>query len=111
VIGLHAVSPHDAVGRLETLMQSAGSNLPGRVARELIAQGVHLVVQTTRLPDGARRVTHVMELTGGAAGEGPELHEVFVHKGDGFAACGYVPRFVEELQKRGVSVNRGMFEK
>jgi len=110
VIGIHAVSPRDAVGRLETLMQSAGGNLPGRVARELIAQGVHLVVQTTRLPDGGRRTTHIVELTGGAAGEGPELHDVFVQKGDGFAPCGYVPRFVEELGKRGVTVNPALFK-
>ena len=110
VIGIHAVSPRDAMGRLETLMQSAGGSLPGRVARELIAQGVHLVVQTTRLQDGGRRVTHIVELTGGAAGEGPELHDVFVQKGDGFASCGYVPRFVEELGKRGVTVNPALFK-
>ena len=110
IVGLHAVSPRDAVGRMETLMQSAASSLPGRVARELIAQGIHLVVQTSRLPDGGRRVTAIVEVSGGAAGEDPELHEVFVHKGDAFAACGYVPRFVEEMQKRGVSVNAGLFK-
>jgi pilus assembly protein CpaF len=110
IIGLHAVSPRDAVGRMETLMQSAASSLPGRVARELIAQGIHLVVQTSRQPDGGKRVTSIVEVSGGAAGEDPELHEVFVHKGDAFAACGYVPRFVEEMQKRGVSVNAGLFK-
>ena len=110
IIGVHAVSPRDAVGRMETLMQSAASSLPGRVARELIAQGIHVIVQTSRLPDGGRRVTSIVEVSGGAAGEDPELHEVFVHKGDAFTACGYVPRFVEELQKRGVSVNAGLFK-
>ncbi len=61
---IHANTPRDALGRLETLVLMAGMDLPVRVIREQIRSAIHLIVQQARLPDGSRKVTSVTEVTG-----------------------------------------------
>lgn len=61
---LHANSPRDAMGRLETLVLMAGIALPVRVVREQIRSGVQVIVQQSRQPDGSRRVISITEITG-----------------------------------------------
>lgn len=61
---LHANSPRDALGRLETLVLMAGMELPIRVIREQIRSAVHVIVQVARLASGQRKVTSITELTG-----------------------------------------------
>src|SRR5450432_4078907 len=45
---LHANTPRDALGRLETMVLMAGMELPVKAIREQIASAVHLVVQQIR---------------------------------------------------------------
>ena len=59
---IHANSPRDALSRLETLVMTAGVELPHRAIREQIASAFDLLVQISRLVDGSRRVTHVTEV-------------------------------------------------
>src|SRR5947207_4483286 len=59
---IHANSPRDALSRLETLVMTAGVELPHRAIREQIASAFDLLVQIARLVDGSRRVTHVTEV-------------------------------------------------
>jgi pilus assembly protein CpaF len=59
---IHANSPRDALARLETLVMTAGVELPHRAIREQIASAFDLLVQITRLVDGSRRITHVTEV-------------------------------------------------
>ncbi len=61
---LHANSPRDALGRLETLVLMAGIELPVRVVREQIRSAVHLIVQLSRCANGSRKVTSITEVTG-----------------------------------------------
>jgi pilus assembly protein CpaF len=61
---LHANNPRDALSRLETLVMMAGLDLPHRAIRQQIASAIDIVVQMSRLRDGSRRITHVVELTG-----------------------------------------------
>src|SRR5205807_9078966 len=61
---LHANTPRDALGRLETLVLMAGMDLPVRVVREQIRSAVHLIVQQARLSDGSRKVISITEVTG-----------------------------------------------
>jgi pilus assembly protein CpaF len=61
---IHANAPRDALSRLETLVLTAGIDLPLRAIREQIASAFDLVVQVTRLVDGSRRITHVTEVLG-----------------------------------------------
>jgi pilus assembly protein CpaF len=59
---IHANSPRDALSRLETLVLTAGVELPLRAIREQIASAFDLLVQISRLVDGSRRITHVTEV-------------------------------------------------
>jgi pilus assembly protein CpaF len=61
---LHANSPRDALARLESMILMAGFTLPAKTIREMICAAVDVIVQTQRLRDGSRRVTHITELLG-----------------------------------------------
>ncbi|HSC92614.1 MAG TPA: CpaF family protein [Gaiellaceae bacterium] len=59
---IHANSPRDALSRLETLVMTAGVELPHRAIREQISSAFDLLVQIQRLVDGSRRITHITEV-------------------------------------------------
>src|ERR671936_509480 len=59
---IHANSPRDALSRLETLVMTAGVELPLRAIREQVSSAFDLLVQIGRLVDGSRRITHVTEV-------------------------------------------------
>src|SRR5438034_8259164 len=59
---IHANSPRDALSRLETLVMTAGVELPHRAIREQIASAFDVLVQIARLVDGSRRVSHITEV-------------------------------------------------
>ena len=60
---VHASSPTDALGRLETLALMAGVGLPHAAVAEQVRRGVDLVVHLERQPGGARRVTEIATVT------------------------------------------------
>ena len=66
---LHANNPHEALGRLETLVLMAGADLPSRAIREQMASAVHLIVQQQRLRGGPRKIVSVAEIIGIEGGE------------------------------------------
>jgi len=59
---VHANSPVDALGRLETLALMAGVGLPHEAITEQVQRGIDLVVQLERGRDGARRVVEIAEV-------------------------------------------------
>jgi pilus assembly protein CpaF len=59
---IHANTPRDAMSRLETLVLTAGVELPLRAIREQVASAFDLIIHVSRLIDGSRRVTHVTEV-------------------------------------------------
>ena len=61
---LHANSPRDALARLETMVLMAGIDLPVRAIREQTASAVDLIVHLTRMRDGSRRITQIVEVEG-----------------------------------------------
>src|SRR3979409_1599393 len=61
---VHANSPADAFSRLETMVMMAKLDLPSRFIRQQMASVVHIVVQTARLVDGTRKITHIAEVLG-----------------------------------------------
>ena len=115
---VHSNSPRDCMGRLETLVQYAGAGLNQRTIREMIASAVHMVVQQTRLDDGSRKVMNITEL-GGMQGEVITLQDIFAFNQEGmgkdgkivgkFQASGFIPKFIEVLEKKGYKIPRGLF--
>ena len=61
---IHANSPRDALSRIETLVLTAGVDLPLRAIREQVASAFDVLVQIERLVDGSRRITHITEVLG-----------------------------------------------
>ena len=61
---LHANSPREALSRLESMITMGGFSLPSRTIREMIVTSIDVIIQATRLRDGARRITHVTEVLG-----------------------------------------------
>ena len=116
---IHANSPRDALSRLETLVLTAGVDLPLRSIREQIASAFDLLVQVARLVDGSRRVTHVTEVVGMEA-EVVTLQDLYVARSDDvragtgallgpLVAAGLQPHFVEKLAANGVALPPGFF--
>jgi pilus assembly protein CpaF len=59
---VHANSPADALGRLETLALMAGVGLPHAAVAEQVQRGIDLVVHLERRSDGERVVTEIAEV-------------------------------------------------
>jgi pilus assembly protein CpaF len=76
---IHANSPRDALSRLETLVMTAGVELPLRAIREQVSSAFDLLVQIGRLVDGSRRITHITEVLR-MESDVITLQEIFVAK-------------------------------
>ncbi|MBT3981311.1 MAG: Flp pilus assembly complex ATPase component TadA [Bacteriovoracaceae bacterium] len=115
---VHSNSPRDCISRLETLVNYAGIGLPQKAIREMIASAVHLVVQQSRLEDGSRRIMNITEISG-MQGDVITLQDIFVFKQEGidrsgkvtgkFQATGFIPKFVETMERKGYRIPRGIF--
>ncbi|ADP15531.1 type II secretion system protein E [Achromobacter xylosoxidans A8] len=93
---LHANSPRDALGRLESMILMAGLDLPLAAVREHIAASVDIVVQQARLADGRRVVTSIAEITGMESGR-IQLQDLFRYdRVRGFFGCGALPGFARD---------------
>jgi len=109
---VHANTPRDAIARIETMSQMANLNLPEMAMRQQIAAAIHLIVQVSRMSDGARRVTHITEITG-TSDQVVSMQDIFRFEKRGlgpngkvlgrFYATGIVPKFAEKLQQAGIS--------
>jgi pilus assembly protein CpaF len=53
---IHSNSPRDALLRLETMVAMGGLNIPTRFVRHYISSALDILVHTTRLTDGSRKL-------------------------------------------------------
>jgi septum site-determining protein MinD len=115
---VHANTPREAIGRLETLCMMAGMELPARAIREQISGAVDLIIQIGRLSDGSRKISSITEVVG-MQGESVTLQEIFRFKEEGFdknrkivgqfQTMGLIPTFIEDFERRGVKIPRTLF--
>ncbi|HEY7208331.1 MAG TPA: CpaF family protein, partial [Gaiellaceae bacterium] len=113
---IHANSPRDALSRLETLVMTAGVELPHRAIREQIASAFDLLVHINRLVDGSRRITHITEVLR-MESDVITLQDIFLAKPPdeetqttgraarlltGLTPTGLKPHFLEKLATNGV---------
>ncbi|MNV98898.1 Type II/IV secretion system protein [compost metagenome] len=61
---VHANNAQDALLRLETLVGLTGRTIAERTLRQMICAALDVVIQLTRLPDGRRCVSEVVEVIG-----------------------------------------------
>src|SRR2546426_337151 len=122
---IHANSPRDALSRLETLVLTAGVELPLRAIREQVSSAFDLLVQITRLVDGSRRITHVTEVLR-MESDVITLQDIFIAKppdeesastGVGvrllspLSCSGLKPNFLEKMAANGVMLQPSFFTK
>lgn len=115
----HANSPRDMLSRLETMVLMSGMDLPLRAIRSQIASAVDIIVQTTRMRDGSRKVINISEVTG-MEGDIITLQDLFVYEQAGvnedgklvgsFVGSGLRPMCMERLQLNGVNLDLSVFE-
>ena len=98
---IHANSPRDALSRLETLVLTAGVELPHRAIREQIASAFDVLVQIVRLVDGSRRVSHIAEVVG-MESDVVTLQDLFVASSPTEADAARAKRLLTPLQATGL---------
>jgi pilus assembly protein CpaF len=120
---IHANSPRDALARMETLVLTAGVDLPLRAIREQVASAFDLLVQITRLVDGSRRISHVTEVLR-MESDVITLQDIFVAKPPDeenavagttrllspLSCTGLKPHFLEKMAAHGVALPPNFFQ-
>ena len=116
---VHANSPADAFSRLETMVMMAKLDLPSRFIRQQMASVIQLLVQTARLSDGTRKITHIAEVMGLNDSQ-IQVQDIFIFEQTGvgddgrvlgrFRGTGASPRFMERLRVLGLPVSPKLFE-
>jgi len=79
---IHANRPREALTRLENMVGMAGISLPGKAVRTQIAAAIDVIVQVSRMRDGVRRITHVVEVVG-MEGDVIITQDLFVYEFEG----------------------------
>jgi pilus assembly protein CpaF len=120
---IHANSPRDALARLETLVLTAGVELPHRAIREQISSAFDLLVQITRLVDGSRRISHITEVLR-MESDVITLQDIFIAKPpeeenaaagatrllSPLSCTGLKPHFLEKMAASGVALPPNFFQ-
>jgi len=86
---LHANNPREALSRLESMITMGGFSLPSRTIREMICASVDVVIQSARLRDGSRKITHVTEVMG-MEGDVIVTQDIFLYDMEGEDAKGNI---------------------
>jgi len=114
---IHANNPRDALSRVETLVLTAGVELPLKAIREQIASAVDLIIHHSRLADGSRKITQVTEVQG-MEGDVIVMQDVFVFEQtavvDGkiqghLRPTGVRPRFSDKFEVKGIRLPVGVY--
>jgi len=116
---IHANTPRDALGRLETMVAMGSLNIPESALRRQIASAIDVVVQVSRLSDGTRKVISLAEITG-MEGDVVSMQDIFIFHKRGirdngevlgeFVPTGIRPKFAEKLLVSGIQLPIAMFE-
>ena len=116
---IHANSPRDALMRLETMIAMTGVEISSDFLRKYISSALQVVIQTSRLADGTRKVTSIQEITG-MEGNVTSLQEIFSFEQTGidadrrvkgvFRASGIRPKFIDKFHSMSISIQGGLFD-
>ncbi|MDO5680428.1 MAG: ATPase, T2SS/T4P/T4SS family [Pelistega sp.] len=108
---LHANSARDALARLETMILMAGMDLPLLAIREHIASSIDFIVQQTRLSNGRRVISSIVEVDGLESGV-IKIQEIFRYdrtSTGAFVGAGIMPSRFERLRQEGQNIDSEMF--
>jgi septum site-determining protein MinD len=116
---VHANSPRDAIARLDSMVLMSNVELPVRAIREMVASAIHLIVHTSRLSDGTRKITAITELVGLVDEMEIAFQDLFVFRQTGigpngavlgsFVPTGKLPTFFDDFKVKGIELSAAMF--
>ena len=115
---VHATYPIDTLNRLETMAMMSDVQLPLSALRAQIASAIDVVVQTSRLPDGTRKVTHITDVVGYDPEGGYQLADLYLRRysgrgedgsiGSSLVATGALPSNLDLFRGLGYDLPAGM---
>ena len=104
----HANTPQETLTRLETLALMTGIELPIRALRSQIASAVQVIVQTSRMHDGSRKITHISEVIGTDEHGAVKVQDIYRYQVRGrtpegkilgeLLPTGNLPSFIDEIK-------------
>ncbi len=111
---VHANNTLETLHRLELMVALSGADLPPRIARQYITNAVDIIVHTSRMHSGQRRITRISEVVALDNGE-YQVEDVFVYRpstmttdneaSEAFLATGYVPNAIQRMKDSGMDVS------
>ncbi len=116
---IHANSTQDALIRLDSMVLLAGMEMPVRSIKEMISSAIDVLVHTSRMSDGSRKIVQITEVVGMKGEEEVEMKDIFVFEQTGvdngkvighFKATGYVPSFIDKIRVKGISLPENIFK-
>ncbi len=118
---LHATYPKDTLARLETMAMMSDVQMPLFALRVQLGSAVNMIVQTGRLQDGSRKITHITEVLGfDPATEQYITQDVFVRRYQGLGPKGEVisdmvpsgilPKCLEIVHEHGMDIPASMYD-
>ena len=115
---VHANTPRDALGRIETMVSMTGISFPIHALRAQIASAINIVIQVQRGDDGRRRIVSIQEING-MEGDIVTMSELFTFRRTGVDAdgniqgrlegTGVVPAFHKLAAVRGIDLPISVF--
>ena len=110
---VHANTPRDALGRIETMVSMTGISFPQKALRAQIASAVNIVIQIERQEDGRRRLVSISEING-MEGDIITMSELFRFEREKIddegnvigelLPTGIIPAFHKPLKRRGIDL-------
>jgi len=110
---VHANTPRDALGRIETMVSMGGIQIPAAGLRTQIASAINVVLQIERQEDGRRRLVSIEEING-MEGDIITMSELFRFEREGIdeegnvigelRPTGIIPQFHKHLKRRGIEL-------
>lgn len=111
---MYAHNARDCFTRLEKFCLAGGCHLPPSVVRAQIGRSLHVVVHLSRLRDGSRKVTNIVEVLG-ADEDSVKMQSLFHYRDDGrneetgkcegsFEPSGFCPTFFAKFKALGIHV-------
>ncbi|MBN1310041.1 MAG: CpaF family protein [Anaerolineae bacterium] len=115
---LHSNSAKDALTRLETMVLTAGMQLPVRAIREQMASAIQMIVHMARTRDGTRHIVQISEISG-MEGDTITLTDLFEWEQTAVTdekvvgrlrGTGIVPRFIDRIEDAGIRLPMSLFD-
>lgn len=116
----HASSPLHTLNRLETLCLMSDIEMPLRAIRVQVASSLDIIVQTSRLTDGSRKIVNISEVLPLSDNGDYRYQDIFAFKQTGFDsmgkiagdyfATGIIPTFYQEIVAQGYNISEKFFK-